>query len=190
MYRLTVIIAFALIVVAAACGGDDENNTTPGAGEGTPHSGPGVGFYFSIEEIVLGPNGYVTIKNFTDTDANIGALYICQPPMCFDLPDAVVKAGRVARIAVGDGGGVDDVVATHTGLVLSPSDGEVALYGSKDLDDPAAIRTYLEWGKTPHEATEVAVTAAIWLHGSYAPTAASATRLYRTDANLWVFDAE
>ncbi|HEY4668225.1 MAG TPA: hypothetical protein VIH05_00465 [Tepidiformaceae bacterium] len=206
MIRIVLVVFAALALVA--CGSSDPESPTPAgetasatpeasstaaptaAGTATPHRGPGVGFYVSIEEVGLGPNGYVTIKNFTETAINIGDLYICQPPRCTRLPEAVMQPGTVGRIAVGDGAGIENVVAKNVPLQLAPSDGEVAIFGSEKVDDPAAIRAYFEWGATPHAATAVAIKAALWVEGSFAPTGERATRLYRTEANLWVWDSE
>lgn len=199
-------LVFILAMALVACGSDDPETPTPApespsasaaasstpaataAGTPTPHRGDGVGFYLSIEEVGLGPEGYVTIKNFTETAINIGDLYICQPPRCTKLPEAVIEPGATGRIAVGDGAGIENVVAKNVPLQLLPHDGEVAIYGSEKVDDPSAIRAYFEWGSTPHGATATAIKAALWVEGSYAPTAEQATRLYRTDANLWVFE--
>lgn len=199
-------IVFILALALVACGSSDPESPTPAgetpsvtpagsptaeptvAGTPTPHRGEAVGFYLSIEEVGLGPDGYVTIKNFTDTAINIGDLYICQPPRCTRLPEAVMEPGALGRVAVGEGRGIEGVVAKNVPLQLSPSDGEVAIFGSEKVDDSSAIRAYFEWGSTPHAGTATAVKAALWVEGSYAPTAENATRLFRTDANLWVFE--
>jgi len=36
--------------------------------------------------------------------------------------------------------------------------------------------------------TPLAITAGLWMNGSFAPTSANATRLYRADTGLWLFD--
>lgn len=175
------------LLLAAALGG--------GCSGAPPSSSPnrvdsGASRYFAIDEVGLGPNGYITLLNYTDVAASLDELYLCQPPTCVDLPDVVVDPGDVARITVGDGVGLDDVALTDAPLTLRPTDGEIAIYESEDVSDAAKIRAYLEWGSTPHEATRVAIEAGLWREGSYAPSSPDATRLYQTDANLWVFDTD
>ena len=147
-----------------------------------------MGRYFSIEEIGLGPDGWVTLHNYTDTAASLDSLYLCQPPHCIDLPDVVVEPRSLARIAVGGGSSLDDVAMTGADLTLEPTDGEVALYSTDDVDDSTRLWAYLEWGSTPHEGTAAAIEVGLWNEGSYAPSGPTATRLWKTDANLWVWD--
>ena len=73
---------------------------------------------------------------------------------------------------------------------LRPADGEVALYSSQNVNDPKAMLVYLEWGSTPHEDTQTAIDAGLWIKGSYAPSAKDATRLFRQDTGLWLFDTK
>ncbi|HZD79004.1 MAG TPA: hypothetical protein VE646_03035, partial [Actinomycetota bacterium] len=147
-----------------------------------------VGQFFSIEEIGLGPNGWVGLLNYTDAPASLDTLFLCQPPRCVELPDVLVRPGHVARVTVGDGSGLERVVMTDAPLDLAPSDGEVALYSTDDVDDADRLWAYLEWGSTPHAGTEMAIEAGLWHVGSYAPSSDDATRLYRTDDGLWVFE--
>lgn len=173
-------ILFVLACTLVACGDTPTPGPSAFAGDATR--------FFEISEVGLGPNGYVTLLNYTDQAATLDGLRLCQPPTCADLPDTVVAGGGVARVAVGDATGIESVVLERAGLQLRPAEGEVALFADGGLDDPDAIRSYLEWGSTPHAATPVAVRAGLWREGSYAPSGTDATRLYRTDANLWVFD--
>lgn len=177
-----VLLLMTLGVCTAACGLPPTPSPGVYGGDATR--------FFEISEVGLGPNGFVTLLNYTDQDATLDGLRLCQPPACADLPDVLVPSGSVARIAVADGSGIESVVMERAGLELSPANGELALFADGELDDPDALRSYLEWGSTPHVATSVAVAAGLWREGSYAPSGADATRLYRTEANLWVFDAE
>ncbi|MCI0583757.1 MAG: hypothetical protein L0227_12870 [Chloroflexi bacterium] len=144
--------------------------------------------YFSIVEIGLGPDGYVTLINYTGAAASLAEVYVCQANGCVDLPNTIIEPGQLARIAVGDGEGLASVVVRDADLDLSPEDGEVAVFRSEDVTDSAGIRSYLQWGSTPHEMTDTAVEAGLWIATAYAPTAAHATRLWKTEANLWVWD--
>lgn len=150
----------------------------------------GMGSFFSIDEVGLGSNGYVTLTNFTDQPANLGGLFLCQGSQCFGLPDVVVDAGKTVRIAAGDGAGYEGVVATRATLgELRPADGEIALLASQELDDPQAMLAYFQWGSTPHKLTQIAIEAGLWLQGGYGPSSQTATRLFRNkDSGLWLFD--
>lgn len=148
------------------------------------------GAFFSISEIGLGPGGYVSLQNFTDVEASLSGLYLCQADHCFELPDATLPPGGTARIAVGDGAGLENLIVDHASSIkLPPSDGEIALFASPDVGDPSKMLAYLQWGSTPHELTSIAVSAGLWMEGSYAPTSQNATRLFREEeTGLWLFD--
>jgi hypothetical protein len=191
MNRLATVVALALLL-GAGC-----NSTTPSSSGITlnpsflpdPSSDASdVSRYFSIEEVGLGPDGYVTLRNYTEVPASLASVYLCQADRCIDLPDVNVEPGAVARIAVGEGGGLEYVVVRNADLDLPPADGEVGVFRSDDVTDSGGIRSYLQWGSTPHEMTNTAVDAGLWLPTAYAPTGPNATRLWKTEANLWVWD--
>jgi hypothetical protein len=154
----------------------------------TPGDASDVGRYFKISEVGLGPRGWVTLVNYTDTPASLATLFLCQGDGCVDLPDYDVAPGAEARIAVGDGAGLNNVALKNAALELTPPNGEVALYSASNVNDPKGMRTYLEWGSTPHPLTDIAIDKGIWLTGSYAPSGPEATRLWQNDAGLWVWD--
>ncbi len=189
MKRLWLAAAGCLLLAAAACGGS-VSNPSPDQTPVPSSDAADVSRFFAIEEVGLGPNGYVTLLNYTDQPASIDTMYLCQAAGCVDLPDVVVAPGEVARIAVGDGAGLEKVAMTGARLDLPPSDGEVAVFASADVRDPKDVRAYLQWGLTPHELTKVAVEAGLWREEGYAPSGPNATRLWKTDANLWVWDSE
>ena len=147
-----------------------------------------VGAFFTISEVGLGDNGWVTLTNFTDQPANIGGAFVCQASACVDLPDAVVEPGRSVRVGVGTGEGLGDLLIREAPLDLAASDGEVAIYASGDPANGQAIRAYLEWGSTPHALTPDAVAAGLWLDGSYAPSGPGATRLFQDENGLWLWE--
>lgn len=151
---------------------------------------PGSVGYFAINEIGLGSNGYVSLTNITSQPAALAGLYLCQGTQCWAFPEATVSAGATARVGVGDGKGLEGLVADHATIGdLKPADGEVALFASNKFDDPQALLAYLQWGSTPHKLTDLAVKAGLWLKESYAPTSENATRLYRQpDTGLWLFE--
>lgn len=181
------------LAIAAACGGPDDDATTPAATTvppitGSPQPADAATYFFAIEEVGLGKNGYVVLRNFTDVPATMGGLYICQPPKCFHLPDVEVAPGEAALVAVREDNAREGVVATWTDLDLTPSDGEVALYASEDAENPEEIRAYLQWGSTPHDGTGTAVDAGLWSETGFAPSSANATRLFHDEGGWWKFD--
>jgi len=201
MKRYTFILVFlVLLLIAAACGSpDDGAEATPAVRETTgapaatskPAAISGTtGSFFAIYEVGLGPEGYISLLNFTDQPVSTGGLILCQGSDCFALPDVEVTAGETARVAVGNGAGLEGVIATEATLgELKPSDGEIAIYASQEYDNPKALLAYLQWGSTPHDLTGVAVEAGLWFETSYAPTSANATRLYRVEeSGLWLFE--
>jgi hypothetical protein len=192
MNRSAVTLLVSALLVAVACNATVSPSPSPGAsqpGSPAPSSDAGdVARYFSIDEVGLGPDGYVTLLNYTEVAASLDRVFLCQDDHCVDLPDVVVDAGHEARIAVGSGEGLEDVAMTNADLDLPPADGEVAVFSSETLTDAGAMRAYLQWGSTPHTLTGVAVEAGLWIATAYAPTGPNATRLWKTDANLWVWD--
>ena len=183
-----------ILLAAAACGGgngtggDDVTPTPPAAEPAKP--GAATGSFFAINEVGLGPEGYVALTNFTDVPASLGGLYLCQGPDCFALPDVSVGAGETARIAVSDGVGQEGVVATQATLgELRPYDGEIALVASPEPDDAKAMLVYFQWGSSPHARTQTAVDAGLWVEGGYGPSSESATRLFKVpESGLWLFE--
>ncbi len=149
-----------------------------------------MGSYLAINEVGLGENGFVALTNFTDQPADLKGLYLCQGSDCFSLPDVMVAAGETVRIATGDGIGIDGVVASQAPLgELRPSDGEIALLTSQNIDDPKAMLLYFQWGSTPHDLTQIAIDAGLWVKGGYGPSSATATRLFKVpETGLWLFD--
>jgi hypothetical protein len=178
------------LFLIVACGGQaSDASAAPTSSTPVPSSDAAdASRLFAIDEIGLGSDGYVTLLNYTDVPASLDPAFLCQATGCVDLSDDTVEPGEVARIAVGDGSGLEAVVLRGAALELPPLDGEVGLYGSDDINDPQALRSYLQWGSTPHQLTQVAVTAGLWQETGYAPTGPNATRLWKTDQNLWVWD--
>lgn len=209
-HRMTARIAAVLLmaVSVAACSGDDadestttdaptttsvEATTSTASAETTStiqRQPEGASAFFSIDEVVLGPEGYVTLNNFTDVAVTLGGLHLCQGPTCFALPDEAVESGGNAYVAVGEAPDVDGTIVIGATIgALRPPDGELALYVT-DPDDPEKLVAYMQWGSTPHDRTEQAIAKGLWLEGSYAPSGDNAVRLYRDlDSGLWLWDA-
>ena len=190
------IVALVGALGLVACGDDsdsgDDGTTasatgTPVTVSGSPRVLKDEGFNFDIKEVGLGSDGYVALRNYVDVPSSLTGLYLCQPPDCVELPDVEIQPGEVAVIAVGEGDGLDGVVMTNADLTLTPADGEVALYASQDVENKDDLRVYLQWGLTPHAGTEVAQAAGLWGTG-WAPSSEGATRLFRNEGGLWLFD--
>lgn len=199
--RLFLTLVGTLALVGAACSDDDvDTSTTLAAADqsspddvsasGARRQPQGSSSYFSIEEIGVGPQGYVSLTNITDVPVTLAGLHLCQDNACVELPDVAVEPAATVRVAEDDGGGLNDVVVTEADLgTLSAPDGEIALYSSAETDGSEAMIVYVEWGSTPHDRTDDAIEAGLWLADSFAPTADYATRLYReSGSGLWLWD--
>ena len=203
------LMVFALLLLSTACGKSQGEDTVAATTVATVESVPATaapqaptatlaplaqksqsGSFFAINEIGLGPEGYVALTNFTGVPVSLGGLYLCQGGDCFALPDEVVEGDETVQVAAGDGEGLQNVIATEaTYGELRPADGEIALFKSEQTDDPQALLVYLQWGSSPHGLTDVAVEAGLWVGTSFAPTSPNATRLFRVpESGLWLFD--
>lgn len=205
----TYLLFLVAILLLAACNGtntteDDEDATKAENGSTAEaesasssldstvvaSASEGMNSLFEINEIIPGPDGYVALKNFTDVPVTLAGQYICQGKDCFELPGEIVSPDETVKITVGNGDGLDGlVIADATMGKLQPADGEIALFASTNWDNPAALLTYLEWGSTPHDLTELAIEAGLWLEGTYAPAGSGATRLFRVEeTGLWIWE--
>jgi hypothetical protein len=193
---LLIVAAFVLGTVACSDADDDDDSTPassassqPERDDGAQRQPEGATSYFSIEEVGVGANSYVTLENITSEPVALDGLQLCHIEACAELVDVVVAGGDVARIALGDGAGLDKVVMTDAALEpFDPVDGEIALYSSSD-ESADSMLNYVQWGSDPHQRTADALEAGLWVEGGFAPTSASATRLYReADSGLWLFE--
>ncbi len=190
LYILVILTLLTLPACRGKSRGGEDTSVVPAFQTETVQGIIHPGAFFSINEIGLGPGGYVSLQNFTEVEANLAGLYLCQADRCFELPDATHPPGETGRIAVGDGAGLGNLIVEHaTSILLNPSDGEIALFDSTDVHDPVKMLIYFQWGSTPHALTSTAVSAGLWVGGSYAPTSQNATRLFRDEeTGLWLFD--
>jgi hypothetical protein len=148
------------------------------------------GSFFEINEVGLGPDGFVALTNFTEVEVTLEGLYMCQGEDCFALPAEVVAGGETVRIAAGDGSGLENVIATRATFgELQSADGEIAVFASDDTSNAEALLIYLQWGSTPHTLTSLAVERGLWFETSYAPSGPDATRLFRVEeSGLWLWE--
>ena len=186
-------LVLTLFITAACSSGGQGADTTdlPTSPQVSPaRVSSATGTFFAINEIGLGLNGFVALTNFTNVPASLAGLHLCQGSACFELPDAIVGAGETVRISVGDGTGYEGVVATRATLgEMRPSDGEIALFSSQEPDDPQAMLVYFQWGSTPHNLTQTAIDAGLWVEGGYGPSSQNATRLFKVaETGLWLFE--
>jgi hypothetical protein len=188
----TMVVALTLsIFILAGCSSANSTKTESVTPDQVVSARSSTGGLLAINEVGLGANGYVALTNFTDQPVGMGGLFLCQGTKCFELPNTDVSPGVTIRVAVGDGAGLSGVVATQATIgELRSSDGEVALYSSRNVNDPKAMLVYLEWGSTPHADTRVAIDAGLWIKGSFAPSSDNATRIFRNEGGLWLFDAK
>jgi hypothetical protein len=146
---------------------------------------------FQIVEVGFGEGQYVGFGNFTELPATLGGAWLCQERDCVQLPDREVGPGETLYVTVGNGSGLNGVVAAGADLpVLTPADGELALFQTNDFDDPAAMIGYLQWGKTPHAQTELAIEAGFWVEDAWAPSGANAVRIFiDLESGLWLWES-
>jgi hypothetical protein len=97
---------------------------------------------------------------------------------------------ETAHIATGGAPNrVGEIVANAPVGPIRPEDGEIALYVD-DPTDPVKIVAYMQWGSTPHERTNEAIAAGLWLEGFYAPSGENAVRLHRNlETGPWLWGA-
>ncbi len=206
--RLLIVLAF-LLLAATGCSNQStlpEGTATPSqsgrepaaVASGSPappdaepaEGSPEKDLFFEINEVVLGPQGSVALTNFTDVSFNLAGYWLCQGSACFELPEEVVGGGETVRVSLGTGAGLENVVASGATLSeLRATDGEIGLFASSEFDDPQAMVAYYQWGSTPHEHTQTAIDAGLWVEGGYGPSSERATRLFRAaDTGLWLFE--
>ena len=128
---------------------------------------------FVLSEVVFGDNGYVVVRNVGGAIGNVEGYALCQRPNYLTLPSIELAPFEVVWIAVGDGAGL---VSTDVATVVqasgelgsfSPADGEMALYRSSSFSEAEQIVSYVEWGRTGHGRSSVAVEAEIWTEGQF-----------------------
>lgn len=195
--KYSLVLIVVLLAASACAGGGATAEATPAAAQPAATNTPGpiaqsgqAGTFFAINEVGLGPEGFVALTNFTEVPVSLSGLYLCQGSDCFALPDQVVQGGETVRVAAGQGEGLENVIATGATFgELRPADGEIALFSSDKTDDPKALLVYLQWGSTPHQLTGLAVERGLWFETSYAPSGPNGTRLWRVEeSGLWLWE--
>ncbi len=187
---LGVLLPIALIV--AACGGDsDPATTTEAAGGSEQTTSPpettttitdaDVGTDFAITEVNF-ETGMVTVTNVGSETGNLEGHALCQRPSYLTLPDTELAPGESAQFSSGGLGGLD------------PDNGEVGLYSSGSFSSAADILSYVEWGRSGHGRSSVAVEAGIWPDASFVITGPDSIAIIApeppaTDPDGWFIEA-
>jgi hypothetical protein len=184
-----VLVAIAVAVTSCSDGSSAETtSSTPSRAVSDPAYS---GAFFEIVVINFEEEPYVELHNFTDSSSTVRGMVLTQPPSSFVLPDVEVAPGETVKVAVGSGSGLEGLVIQNAELgELRPEDGEIAVFSSDDLNDPEAMLIYLQWGKTPHDLTDMAIGAGRWVEHAWAPSGPSAIRIFvDQDTGLWLWDS-
>ncbi len=109
----------------------------------------------------------IVVTNVGDATGNLAGHFLCQRPAYFGIPDVEVAPGQ--SVAISTGGSVfqpppDAITLDQIATIgtLSPGAGEVGLYKSANFGSSTDILSYVEWGRSGHGRSSVAVEAGIW----------------------------
>ena len=157
---------------------------TTTAGETTTTQASAVsGPKFVLSTVTFGAGPMIVITNIGDESGNLGGHWLCQRPSYWEFPSIEVPAGQ--SVAVSTGGSVflpppgALVIETQASVGgLEPEDGEMGFYERRSFDDSTAILSYVEWGKSGHGRSSVAVSAGIWSSGAFVETNADTISLF------------
>lgn len=171
--RLLLAFVAVLALLAAGCGDDsddgdaggddganvDDSSTTsttttePGTTQPIPEAGAAL-VDLQVSLVEFGAEGFVTIVNQGDDDADLNGIFLCQFPTYVDLgtivDGGVLAAGASIDIAADNWGGLD------------AASGEAALYNGDDFGSPDAMLSYVQWGEGGHQRASVAADAGLW----------------------------
>lgn len=119
---------------------------------------------FAISRVIFGDNGYVSVTNVGSEAGNLEGWQLCQRPAYYAIGSIDVAAGETVHFADGDVPGLSGQVIDAGGRFgpLRDSGGEIALYVDNSFGSSASIRSYVEWGSSPHGRSSVAWQAGIW----------------------------
>ncbi|MBT8233056.1 MAG: T9SS type A sorting domain-containing protein [Bacteroidia bacterium] len=122
-----------------------------------------------INEIL--PNNRFELKNVGDETIDVSNYFICNFPAYAQLSSLVIECGTDLILEPGE------LVTLVASFGISNDDGEMALYNTPSYSDPEAIIDYVEWGRTGHTRSNVAVAAEIWTSGDFAPAITAGSSL-------------
>lgn len=158
---LAMAIAFALVM--SACG-DDSAADSDSASASDVVSDPGLQLLavdFTLDS--------AAILNTSNEDISTAGFWLCSEGEYFALDPQPIAARSTILFQLDDLGELD------------PSDGELALYSSDAFGDADAIQSYVEWGSTGHQRSELAASAGIWVPGEFVATDGPSTLLTNID---------
>lgn len=178
-------ILFSLTLLVAACGGDSadgdtstteapstsEDSTTPPesssssmAEETTTTDETDSEPAFAITEVDF-VGGTVTVTNVGGGTGSLDGYALCQRPTYLTIRDVELAPGESTTFEASSLGG------------FSAEDGEVGLYSTGSFDSTDAIVSYVEWGRSGHGRSSVAVAAGIWPADAFVATSADAATI-------------
>ena len=161
MRRLTVFLA-VIALVAVSCG-DDDTTATPEVDPGGAPAAPGLRILaidFTLDS--------VAILNTADSDISSGGHFLCSEGLCIELdPQPIGPRGSILFQ-------LDEIE-------LDPADGELGLFASDAVDDPDAVRSYVQWGSAGHSYASLAEAAGIWPQGEFVESSEDTTLLTNID---------
>ena len=130
---------------------------------------------FGLTLVVFGDAALVVITNWGNAPGDLDGHWLCQLPSCESLPAIELAPGQQALIGLAAAeppslAGISAIVDLGPALgVLDPAGGEVGLYESDLVDDPAEIIedpanivAYVAWGESDHPGSTVAGAAGVW----------------------------
>jgi hypothetical protein len=130
---------------------------------------------FALSTVGFGESAMIVITNIGGGPGNLGGHWLCQRPSYWEIPP--IELAPLEAVAIDAGGEtfspppdaktLDDVAAIGN---LSPGTGEIGLYSSSSFGSADAIVSYVEWGRSGHGRSSVAVSAGIWSEGSFVAT--------------------
>lgn len=153
---VVLIAASSLFVLALAGVGAELYTEPPPAVNPYASAGGPPASRFVLQSVSFGEPASVTITNVGNAAGSLDGYWLCNRPNYMPVPSTTLQAGESVTVSAGP-------------LGIGSADGEVGLYASNRFDDPAAIRSYVEWGAAGHGRSAVAVAAGIWDGGGVAP---------------------
>ena len=194
-----------VLFVAMACGGSTAETPSPAAPTATTAAAPETtsapaedatttppatptGPTFFLSRIGLGIVAQVVVFNQGPDAGSLAGYFLCSDGLYYEFPDVVVPPGEMAAVSVT---GRDeeifdppsDAIAMEPLADIGPFDpvsGEVGLYRGDNFADPGSIVSYVEWGESGHQRSEVAVSAGIWTAGGFVPTTEQSGGIFAT----------
>jgi hypothetical protein len=133
--------------------------------------GQQIGEDVAITEVAFGDRGYVSITNLGAATVSLIGHYLIQRPSFMALPAVRLQAGETMWVVIDRPPQVPIpapvAVVLSNGQIgtVSADGGELALFATGVLNDPASMLSYVRWGNGGSETEQVAVEAGHWREG-------------------------